>query len=58
MPHYAAFHQGLYYLPRQNRSSEKEKQYIFFELQPVTPHYIQCTILTLLYVALWKIQLV
>ena len=28
MPHYAAFHQGLHCLLRQNRSSEKEIKYI------------------------------
>ena len=28
IPHYAAFHQGLHSLRRQNQSSEKEIQYI------------------------------
>ena len=41
MLHKAAFHQDLYYLLRQNRSSEKE--IIFLEsITSITPHYIQC----------------
>ena len=41
MLHKAAFHQDLYYLLRQNRSSEKE--IIFLEsITYITPHYIQC----------------
>ena len=34
------------------------KKDIFGKLWPVTPKYIQWTILTLLYVAVWKIPLV
>ena len=47
----AAFHHGLHCLLRQNRSSEKEIQY-FVELLPMTPQYIQWTILTLLKIPL------
>ena len=43
MPHKVAFHQGLHCLLRQKRSSEK---YVFQKLKPVTPQYIQWTILT------------
>ena len=35
MPHDVAFHQGLYYLLRKNRSSEKEKR--FFEIITCEP---------------------
>ena len=48
MPHYAAFHQGLHCLRRQNRSSENviQVQY-FWNLLPVTPKYILWTIRTI-----------
>ena len=56
MPHDVAFHQGLHCLLRQNQSSEKETH--FFFINSVAPQYIEWTILTLLYVAFWKISLV
>ena len=49
-----AFHQGLHCLLRQKWIMYN----IFFKLKPVTFQYIQWTILTFLYVALWKIPLV
>ena len=59
IPHCVAFHQGLHGLPRQNRSSDRERNTIFsLKLHPLTPQYIQWTILKLiLYEALWKISL-
>ena len=56
MPQYAAFHQGLYCLLRQNRSSEKKNLIFVLKLKPANPQYIQHTILTLCNVFLWKIQ--
>ena len=57
MPLKAPFHQGLHCLLKQNQSSEKEIHF-FFKLYLVTPQYTKWTILTQLYVALWKILLV
>ena len=36
MPHNAAFHQGLHYLLRQKKSSEKEIQIFIWKLEPYT----------------------
>ena len=54
MLHNVAFHQGLHCLLRQ----KNEMQHLLEILYPVTPQYIQWTILTLLFVSLWKIPLV
>ena len=57
---YVAFQQGLHCLLRQHQSSEKEIKY-FLEIETCDPSiYIKCscTILTFLFVALWKIPLV
>ena len=49
--HNSAYHQGLHCLLSRNRSLEKEKRFFFqnFNLGPLS-------VLTLLYVTLWKIQ--
>ena len=39
MSHQVVFYQGLHCLLRQNQSSEKEIQYFFLKLLPVTPQY-------------------
>ena len=54
IPHKGAFHLGLHCSLKQNWSAEREIQY-FVEIITCDPSINKWTILTLLYVALWKI---
>ena len=50
-----AFHQSALF--EKTKLTFRERN-TFFKLKPVTPQYTQLTVLTKLYVALWKIPLI
>ena len=58
MPHYAVFHQGLHCSLRLFNDLLRKKYIFIPKLKPVTPGYLQWTLLILLHIALWKIPLV